>query len=80
MLECSVPPEKEVQRIICTGEDLLDRTHEVAQSILERVHRAMDVGPVPGAHVAADDGESTTLESTTDPPAAPIGRHGEPVV
>ena len=33
--------EQEAQRLICRGEDLLDRTHEVAQEILNRVSHAI---------------------------------------
>jgi hypothetical protein len=35
------PIEQEAQRLICRGEDLLDRTHEVAQEIVNRVSHAM---------------------------------------
>jgi hypothetical protein len=33
---------QETQRVICAGEDLLERTQAVAQEILERINRALD--------------------------------------
>jgi len=39
------PLEQEMQRFICRGEDLLARTHEVAQNIVNRVSRAIDSLP-----------------------------------
>ncbi len=35
------PVEQETQGVICKGEDLLNRTHEIARRIVERIKQAV---------------------------------------
>jgi hypothetical protein len=50
--------EEEAQRLICRGEDLLDRTHEVAQEIVNRVSHAIQHGSPCGMGQEQDESES----------------------
>ena len=59
MAENPNPIEQETERLICKGEDLLDRTHEVAREILRRVRLTMQGDsrrPVPPARKPVESG------------------------
>ena len=50
--------EQEAQQLICRGEDLLDRTHEIAQEILDRVSHAMQGDAPLGSTQERNESES----------------------
>lgn len=56
MKEFPDPVEQETQRLICHGEDLLDRTHDVAERILNKVSRA--IGGLPTREHASSRDEA----------------------